>query len=83
MRLHTDETHSFEGVKKAAYEETHPLAVTVAENASGAVFVGYALLSPLHRRDRDELHLYAVHVRREGRYAAAGFPHDERALLGA
>lgn len=48
MRLYTDETHSFEGVKKAAYEETHPLAVTVAENASGAVFVGYNPLRGLY-----------------------------------
>ncbi len=48
MRLYTDETHSFEGVKKAAYEETHPLAVTVAENASGAAFVGYNPLRGLY-----------------------------------
>ena len=48
MRLYTDNTHTFDGVQKAAYEETHPLDVTVAKNASGAAFAGYNPLRGLY-----------------------------------
>ena len=48
MRLYTDETHFFDGAKKAAYEEKHPLAVTVADNDFGAAFAGYDPLRGLY-----------------------------------
>lgn len=43
-RLYTDETHNFEGIRKANAEEQHPLTaenITVDENVDSAKFMGY------------------------------------------
>lgn len=44
FRIYTDDTHSFEGVERAAYEERNPLTVTVGENDANAAYIGYEAL---------------------------------------
>ncbi|MCR5485439.1 MAG: hypothetical protein K6F09_07575 [Clostridiales bacterium] len=42
FRIYSDDTHSFDGIKKEAYIERHPLEnITVSRNDSGARFTGY------------------------------------------
>lgn len=43
-RIYTDDTHSFDGISKAAYEERNPLKISVTGGNANPVYLGYEAL---------------------------------------